>query len=76
MFCLNSECRQKTFSEPFEFVAPKSKKTKRLIDKIQMTSVKLSAVSASVLLKNEGVRVSKTTICELLKKNPSGCRKK
>ena len=76
MFCLNPECHQKTFSEPFEFVSPKSKKTKRLIDKIQMTSVKLSSVSSSALLKNEGVQVSKTTICEMLKKNPSHCGEK
>ena len=41
MFCLNPECHQKTFSEPFEFVSSKSKKTKRLIDKIQMTTANL-----------------------------------
>lgn len=76
MFCFNPECCHKTFSEPFEFVSPKSKKTKRLINKIRMTSVKLSSVSASALLKNEGVQVSKTTICEMLKKNPGHCGEK
>ena len=73
MFCYNTECQYKTFSEPFEFVSPKSKKTKRLIDKILMTSVKLSSVSASALLKKEYVQVSKSAICEMLKKNPRDC---
>ena len=32
MFCDNPECSHKTFSERFDFVSPKGKKTKRLIE--------------------------------------------
>ena len=51
MFCNNPSCDYKTFSERFDFVSSKGRKTKRLIDKILMTSAKLSSVSASTLLK-------------------------
>ena len=46
------------------------KKTTRLIDRILMTSVKLSSVSASALLKADAIQVSKSSICDLLKKMP------
>ncbi len=42
IFCLNKNCTHKTFTERFDFVAPNGKKTKRLIDKILITSTKLS----------------------------------
>ena len=38
MFCDNPECTFKTFSERFDFVNPKAKKTNRLIEKILVTS--------------------------------------
>lgn len=73
MFCDNPECSHKTFSERFEFVTPKGKKTKRLIEKILITSSKLSSVSASTLLKADSIKASKSSICDLLKKNASDC---
>ncbi len=51
MFCLNLACVHKTFSARFDFIAPKGRKTKRLVDKILLTSAKVSSVSASALLK-------------------------
>ena len=71
MFCNNPDCSHKTFSERFGFVSPKGRKTDRLIDKILMTSAKLSSVSASTLLKSGAIKVSKSSICDLLKKNGS-----
>ena len=41
-----------------------------MIDRILMTSVKLSSVSASALLKADAIQVSKSSICDLLKKMP------
>ena len=73
MFCDNQKCTHRTFSERFDFVAPSSKKTKRLIDKILITSTKLSSINASSLLKNDSIQVCKSSICDLLKKNASDC---
>lgn len=47
MFCDNPRCTFKTFSEPFDFVKPKGKKINRLIEKILITSTKLSSVIAA-----------------------------
>lgn len=71
MFCDNPECSFKTFSERFDFVTPKGKKTNRLIEKILVTSTKLSSVSAASLLKTGSVKVCKSSICDLLKKMPT-----
>lgn len=73
MFCDNQECTHKTFSERFDFVAPCGKKTKRLIEKILVTSTKLSSVNAASLLKNDSIQVCKSSICDLLKKNAHDC---
>jgi transposase len=73
MFCDNPNCNHKTFSETFDFVAPKAKKTKRLIDKILRTSTKLSSVSASSVLNHSAIKTCKSSICDLLKKNAIEC---
>lgn len=73
MFCNNPDCGYKTFSERFDFVSPKGRKTNRLIDKILMTSAKLSSVNASALLKSGAVKISKSSICDMLKKNAHDC---
>lgn len=73
IFCDNPQCSHKTFSERFDFVAPNAQKTKRLIDKILITSTKLSSVSAETLLKSSRIKTSKSSICDLLKKNASHC---
>lgn len=73
MFCDNTECDHKTFSEKFDFVEAHGKKTGRLVSKILTTSTKLSSISASVLLKSNSVKVCKSSICDLLKKNAIHC---
>lgn len=73
IFCTNENCTHKTFTERFDFVAPNGKKTKRLIDKILITSTKLSSVTASALLENSSIRACKSSICDLLKKNANHC---
>ena len=73
MFCNNGECTRTTFSERFDFVAPNGKKTNRLTEKILITSSKLSSVAAANLLKTDSIKTSKSSICELLKKNAHSC---
>lgn len=69
MFCTNPDCGYKTFSEGFEFVEPKGRKTKRLLERILEVSIKLSSVDSARTLKREHIIVGKSTICELIKKN-------
>lgn len=70
MFCLNPECSHKTFSERFDFIRYKARKTERLLEKIINMSSRLSSVSASTALKSDTVTISKSTICRLIKKTP------
>jgi len=68
-FCDNPNCPKKTFAESFDCLKPKAKKSNRLIDAIIKLSVEVSSVTASKLLKADVVNVSKSTICDILKKN-------
>ena len=73
MFCHNSLCSKKTFSESHHFVDRKGKKTRRLEKNIIYTSTQLSSVNASKVLKTSNINVCKSSICELLKKNTIHC---
>ena len=73
MFCHNSLCSKKTFSENHHFVDRKGKKTRRLENNIIYTSTQLSSVNASKVLKTSNINVCKSSICELLKKNAIHC---
>lgn len=68
MFCVNHDCQRYTFSEEFSFLSPKSKKTKRLIDKIIRISLTQSSVSAAKYLSETTVNIKKSSICNYLKK--------
>lgn len=68
LLCQNAECSHRTFAENFEFLGPRSRKTKRLLDKILDVSLSVSSVTASSILKDGIVDVGKSTICNLLKK--------
>lgn len=68
-FCGNRKCPHTTFAEPFDFLKPKAKKSERLIDEIIKVSLEVSSVSASRLLRDGVADVSKSTICDMLKKN-------
>ena len=67
-FCDNTNCTHTTFAESFDCLKPKSKKSERLINEIMRLSVEASSVTASRLLKDGGIDVSKSTICNILKK--------
>ena len=73
MFCGNSLCSKKTFSERHHFVDRKGKKPRRLEKNIIYSSTQLSSVNASKVLKTSNIDVCKSSICELLKKNAIHC---
>jgi transposase len=68
MFCLNPDCKHTTFAERFGFIAKKSKKTKRLLDKIVDISLSVSSITAADILRDGIADVGKSTVCNLLKK--------
>jgi len=76
MFCDNPDCEKTTFAESFSFLAPKGKKSRRLIDKIIDMSLNVSSITASALLKDGVADVGKSTICNMLKKTKSQTYKK
>ena len=67
-FCKNVECSKGTFAEKFDFFGDKSTMTNRLEEEILRVSLTQSSVSASRYLKAGTADVSKSTICNLLKK--------
>lgn len=67
-FCANPECTRTTFAERFEFYKPKATTTNRLRKEILRVSLTQSSVAASRYLRASVADVSKSTICELLKK--------
>ena len=73
LFCSNPSSAHKTFSERFDFVIPNGRKTKRLVDQMLVTSTKLSSVSSSILLRQSSIKISKSSICDLIKKNARRC---
>ena len=68
-FCSNPDCPKQTFAQRFDFIAYKAKKTNRVQIEILRVAMEMSAVSASDYLRNHGIEVSKSVICELFKKN-------
>lgn len=68
MFCDNVDCNHTTFAERFDWLANKSKKTKRLEDEIVQISLNCSSTAAANFLSKNAVAVGKSTICNLLKK--------
>ncbi|MEQ8156498.1 MAG: transposase family protein [Clostridiaceae bacterium] len=74
MFCDNPDCQVTTFAERHPFVAKSGKKTERLVANILATSLQLSSISASKLLSTESIKICKSSICTLLKKNAVHCK--
>jgi transposase len=72
-FCINPDCGKRTFAERHPFVAPNGKKTDRLEQSIISTATNLSSINASRVLQSSNISASKSSICELLKKNASKC---
>ena len=73
MFCNNPDCSHTTFAERFDFISDKAKKTKRLEDEIVRLSINSSSNAAAKILKKNVVDVSKSTICNFLKKRNTNC---
>lgn len=73
LFCDNPECQKKTFSERHPFVSARGRKTTRLENSILNKSLDVSSISASKLLGSEGISISKSSICAMLKKNAGSC---
>ncbi|WP_368488828.1 transposase family protein [Clostridium sp. BJN0013] len=67
-FCNNPECSHTTFAERFDWLANKSKKTKRLEDEIVHMSLNCSSTAAANFLSKNTAAVGKNTICNPLKK--------
>jgi len=68
-FCMNKDCKHKTFAEAFSFFEPKATKTKRLQEEILRVSLTQSSLTATSYLRSSVADVGKSTICNLLK-NP------
>ncbi len=67
-FCPNEACAKKTFAERFGFFEPKATKTNRLQKEIMRVALMQSSVEVSRYLRRSVAEVSKSTICNLLKK--------
>lgn len=67
-FCKNKACVKKTFVERFGFFEPKATKTNRLQKEILRVALTQSSVEVSRYLRRSVAEVSKSTICNLLKK--------
>jgi hypothetical protein len=68
-FCVNPACPKRTFAQRFAFIADKAKKTTRVQEEILKVAMEMSSISAANYLRNHGIEVSKSVICELVKKN-------
>jgi transposase len=68
-FCNNSDCNYKTFAEGYTFFAPKAKKTNRLQEEILRVSLSQSSLSAEKYLRESVADISKSSICNMLKKS-------
>ena len=68
MFCNNPECDRKTFSETFNFVSRRAKRTKRLDDYVLDISKNISSINAQNALRKNGIKIGKSTICTFFKK--------
>ena len=68
MFCDNDKCDHKTFCETYDFVDRRAKKTKRLINYILDVSTNMSSIAAQKILRKNGIKICKSTICTFLKK--------
>ena len=67
--CENKECKKKYFSETFDFIEPRAHKTNRLAKFIETNSLNISSTYASKVMLVSGIKVCKSTLCNLKKKN-------
>lgn len=67
-FCNNTTCRYKTFAEKLDFISPKAKCTRRLEEYVIKLSQNTSSMSAKNILEKSSIYISKSSICNLIKK--------
>jgi transposase len=67
-FCDNPECSHRTFAETFGCLKPRAKRSNRLEAEIMKVSLEVSSVTASRFLCDGVAQVSKSTVCNILKK--------
>lgn len=67
-FCRNPECEHKTFAESYEGLPRMARNSSRLTQVIVSTSINVSSITASKMLRQGTADVGKSTICRLLKK--------
>ena len=68
MLCINIKCAKKTFSERYDFVGSKEKKSKRLEKEIISIGLNSSSTEAARMLSRNTVKVSASTVRNLIKK--------
>jgi transposase len=68
-FCLNDECKHRTFSEAFGFIKPLALKTDRLVEEILEVYENNSSRRASSILGDRGISACKATVCNLKNKH-------
>ena len=67
--CENKDCDKSYFSERLDFVSLGAHKTYRLLEYIENNMLNVSSMQASKIMKKNGIKVGKSTICNLKKKN-------
>lgn len=68
-FCSNENCNHKTYGERFDFVEPKSVRTKRLDKYINKMGLRDNSMDTVRNLKDAGISVSSNTVLRIIKKN-------
>ena len=68
MFCYNTDCSRKTFSEKYDFVGSKRKKSLRLEKEIINIARNSSSTETARMLNRSTVKISSSTVRNLLKK--------
>lgn len=68
-FCNNTKCNHNFFAERFDFIESYVKKSNRLKEKILEISMYLSSVSACEILNSNFIKICKSTVFNILKRN-------
>ncbi len=76
MFCVNPDCGHTTFAERYPFLERNAKSTTRLKDQIINIALETSSIAAASSLKRSAIKVSKSTICLMLKKTNTNVDKR
>ena len=70
-YCQNIECGHRTFAESYECLPRMARRSRQLTQAIVHTAINTSSITASRILGEGTADVGKSTICRLLKKEPT-----